>query len=107
MFVFGLLLSFIASDGTAECRKRQRNQSVVEQSAAYAVLRRCKAIWRKLKCCVAHAHTLAPGHCECAVLTSGTAAYLGCNHMLLSAPSHQQCSLRETGGDELIIRVGR
>lgn len=31
--------------------------------------------------------------------------YLGCSHILLSAPSHPQCSLQEETGDELIIRI--
>lgn len=57
LFVVGFF--FIASDGTTECRERQRSQSVTEQSGAYAALRRCKAIRHELKCCVECARTRA------------------------------------------------
>lgn len=72
MFFFFFL---IASDGTAECRERQRSQSATEQSGAYAALGKMQSHTARVKV-LRGACTLAGagGNCESAVRSGGEAS---------------------------------
>lgn len=93
----GIIFSFFfASDGTVERRKQQRSQSVTEQSSALY-------IYHKMQSCAAQDKRASPVYRSFHLVVKWP--YLGCSHMLLSAPSHPRCNLWETMGSKLITII--